>query len=333
MQNYKSLLLGLCVCLGLAACGGGGGGSNSSLPPGGGGTQADTLRTDANFLSVYNPDGSPNDLFSLLYADENITLSTVRMPQSLHTLAQVPPKANTFKPNIAGGNATVATNVSGANPAGTIQTVAAISTYRDANGSCECSNDVINGVTYPPPYAATITNPNWNSGKPWKALAASDVLSTYLASKTNAIATTGTYTFAVTGDPGNTASFTVPHPDQPLARQTKPSIAFNTGNGIDTVSWAPAAGTKEYFLAFITHLGNNPANPLAVVGYIITDKPYAHVQISDLYAHTTYQMLLISASKTFVNSYFSVAQLPPLPDDGSGHLDFSMSQLTNFTTP
>jgi hypothetical protein len=311
------------LAIALAGCGGGGSSSSPSpvVPSGnGGGPVVDSVVTTN--ADLFNLDGS--DLLAMLESDQGITVtsSTARQTASAARPSSLPP-LGTFKPQITGGNATIDRPASKGGP---IQSVGFLMTYRDTSGLCECSND---NHSLPAPYPATITNANWHAS-PYKTVASTTTLLIGYNSKVADNADHGgQYVFGANFDPTNTASYGLLNPTAVLPPQGKPTVTPAQG-GIQ-VSWTPAAGTKEYFLAFRTHLGNNPANPIAVVGFVVTDKTSAFVKSSDLYSGSRYELDLISADVSYINVYYSqgLQQLPPLPSQ----VDFSVAQAAFFTAP
>jgi hypothetical protein len=306
------------LAVALSGCGGGGG-SDHVVPIAGNGAQADAVVTSNSDL--FNLDGS--DLLTMLQDDQGLTVTSsvarnaadTARPQSL-------PPLGTFKPQVTGGIATID------RPAGkpTVYTVDFLMTYRDASGLCECSND---NTSLPRPYPAKVINPNWNASPYATAASTTTLLFGYNAKLADNADHGGMYTFSANFDPSNAAQFNVHSPLRVLPIQTKPTVTNATG-GIQ-VSWNPAAGTKEYFLAFLTHLNNDPKQPIHVVGFVVTDKTTAFVKSNNLYSGAPYQLELISADVPYINVYFSQGQLqlPPLPSQ----VDFSVAQITTFTAP
>ncbi|MGZ3519166.1 MAG: hypothetical protein ACXVAM_18700 [Vulcanimicrobiaceae bacterium] len=307
------------LAIALAGCGGGGS-SNQVVPSGnGGGPQANSvIRTDSD---LFNLDGS--DLLAMLEQDQGITVtsSTARHAQSAGP--QIVVSSGTFKPQITGGTATIDRPASKGGP---IQSVGFLMTYRDSSGLCECSND---NHSLPAPYAATIQNPNWHASPYKTAASTTTLLIGYNAKVSDNADHGGAYVFGANFDPNNTASFSILNPATVLPPQSKPTVTPQQG-GIQ-ISWTPAAGTKEYFLAFRTHLNNDLAQPIVVVGFVVTDKPYAFVKSSDLYSGSQYELDLIAADVPYIGVYYSqgVQQLPVLPQQ----VDFSIAQAMVFTAP
>lgn len=298
----------------LSGCGGSGG---SSVTPstGGGTTQSQSMVPD-DLFSLNN-----SQVLNALEIDAGFTATASITRQSIasnsvHTLAN-----GSFQAQITGGNATVARSGSSTTPA-----IGFLMTYRDASGLCECSND---NPQLPLPYTTTITNANWHAS-PFGTRASTTTLGIGMKNNVDSSDHGGTYTATVANPPSGSATFTIAHPAT-LGRQSSPVVNV-TGSTVN-VSFNPVAGSKEYFVAFLTHLNNDPVhNPgFNVVGFVVTDKNTVSVPLSNFYSNATYQVLLIDADQRYIGIYQSqgIQQLPVLP----AQIDFSVSQLVVFTTP
>lgn len=319
MYNKTLGTAAVLLALALAGCGGGGG-SSQVVPSGNGGSgpkPSSVVKTDSD---LFNLDGS--DLLAMLESDQGITVtsSTARHTASLHPQVAV---SGTFKPQISGGTATIDRPASKGGP---IESVGFLMTYRDSSGLCECSND---NHALPAPYAATIQNANWHASPYATVASTTTLLIGYNSKVADNSDHGGAYVFGVNSDPSNTASYTIPNAATVLPPQSKPTVTPQQG-GIQ-INWTPAAGTKEYFLAFRTHLNNDPKQPIAVVGFVVTDQPSAFVKSSDLYSGAQYELDLIAADAPYIGVYYSqgVTQLPALPSQ----VDFSIAQAMLFNAP
>ena len=301
----------------LAGCGGGGG--TNANPPGSNnsGGQSTTLAPE----DLFNLNGS--DLLDTLELDAGFTATSSvarAVPQS--TTVKTPNITTTFVGQITGGTATIARNNNGTTPA-----IGFLMTYRDAAGLCECSNDIL---TLPPPYKTSLSNPNWHAS-PFSTSASSTTLGIGMKNNVDNADHGGTYTASVANPPGGSMTFSIANNTVALPRQSLPAV--NIANGQLTASWTPAAGTKEFFVAFLTHLNNDPVHHKAfnVVGFVLTDKNSVTLPMSDFYSKATYQVLLISADTKYISVYLSqgTQQTPALPPQ----INFSVSQLLVFNTP
>ncbi len=329
MQKRALLVIVLAAGLALAGCGGGGGGTPNGPVPGGNSSG----QTPQNM--------SPDDLFSLtgsdllsdLELDAGFTATSsvvTRAPQA--AASSVTPKiSGPFVFQITGGTATVARSGKGSNPA-----IGFLMTFRDAAGLCECSND---NPSLPAPYKTNVTNPLWLGGKAFNTSASTTTLGIGYRSNADSSNHGGTYNAKVNNPPGGSVNFTILNPAVSLPRQSPVTVSFagNATNGCPVgsayVTWTPAAGTTEYFVAFLTHLDNNPTKypGFNVVGFVVTSKDYTCVAPGNFYGKAQYQALLIDADQNYISVYQSQgqSQAPKLP----AQIDFSVSPLTVFNTP
>ncbi len=323
-------IVSLIVALALAGCGGGGGASAiSGNIPGGNSPQTDSMAAN----DLFDIDGS--DLLNELENDAGFTAtsSVGRTPSSAGE--QSPQIVNgTFTFQQTGGTASVA------RPGTAVQkAIGFMTTFRDASGYCECSND---NKALPAPYATTITNPSWMGGATYKTVSSTTTLGIAINgnAKIDSSDHGGTYTgHIVPANPGGSTTFAIGNNTIYLPRQSPAAITFagnalaNCPAGSAYVSWTPVAGAVEYFVAFMTHLNNDPKkNPgFNTVGFVVTDRSHTCVPGSEFYSKATYQILLIGADATYIGIYDSQGkvQAPKLPTQ----LDFTVSQLLTFTTP
>jgi hypothetical protein len=298
----------------LSGCGGSG---NSVNPPsinGGGGGQTQSLIAE----DLFNLNGS--QVLDTLELDAGFTAtsSVTRQPESSVIRTQ---SAGPFAMQITGGNATIARSGTSTTPA-----IGFLMTFRDASGLCECSNS---NPALPPPYKTNLTNLNWHAS-PFGTRASTTTLGIGFKNNVDSADHGGTYTATVNSPPGGSASFSIAKPTA-LGRQSNPTVKIAGGNV--NVSWTPVAGSKTYFVAFLTHLNDDPvAHPgFSVVGFTITYKNAVSVPLSNFYSGAQYQVMLIDADQRYIPVYQSqgVQQLPTLP----AQINFSVSQIVLFNTP
>jgi hypothetical protein len=298
----------------LAGCGGGGGSTAAPPPSNNGGANASLVPED-----LFNLNGS--DLLETLELDAGFS-ATSAVPQQADASVISPQVAGPFVAQISGGTAMVARNGNAVTPA-----IGFIMTYRDPSGLCECSND---NPLLKPPYKTSLTNPNWHAS-PFGTAASSTTLGIGMKNNTDSADHGGTYTATVANPPGGSATFSILNNAVALPRQSVPTITTN--GGTLTATWVPAAGTQEYFLAFLTHLNNDPVHNKGfnVVGFVLTDKTSVTLPLSDFYSKAQYEALLISSDTKYINVYLSQGsqQAPALPSQ----LNFTVSQLLLFNTP
>lgn len=299
----------------LSGCGGGGSSSVTPSTGSGGNTQTQSMITE----DLFNLNGS--DVLNVLELDAGFTAtsSVVRQSQSVGSVRTQ--SAGSFAAQITGGNATVARSGSS-----TTAAIGFLMTYRDASGLCECSND---NPSLPAPYNTALSNPAWPAS-PFGTRASTTTLGIGLKNNVDSSDHGGTYTATVGNPPGGSATFTIAKPTT-LGRQSSPLVNVSGSNV--NVSWNPVAGSKEYFVAFLTHLNNDPVNHKGfnVVGFVVTDKNAVSVPLSNFYAGAQYQVMLIDADQRYIDVYLSQGQqqLPTLP----AQIDFSVSQIVLFNTP
>jgi hypothetical protein len=330
MHKRVFLVAALVATFAFAGCGGGGSSPSGAVGNnnnGGNSTQSATVAAQ----DLFNLDGS--DLLNALELDAGISVPTsvTRAPQSLGNT----PAANVtskFVFQATGGTATIARSGNTTSPG-----IGFLLTYRDPSGLCECSNDT---PTLPAPYKTNITNPLWLAGGAFATAASTTTLGIGFKSNVDSSNHGGTYSANVAvNPPGGSTTFAIPNGAVSLPRQSAPTVSF-AGNaaagcpaGSAYVSWTGATGTNEYFVAFLTHLNNDPVNHPAfnVVGFVVTNRQYTCVAPGNFYANAPYQALLIASDTPYISIYDSQgkAQAPKLP----GQIDFSVSQITSFTTP
>jgi hypothetical protein len=314
MFNWRLGILPVAFAVVLSGCGGGGSSATPTSPNGGNTSSLVTQDPD-----LFNLDGS--SLLTTLEEDQGIVVTSARTaPQNAVATAPVRRATGSFVFQATGGTATVARN-NGASSYG----VGFLSTYRDASGLCECSND---NPSLPKPYPATLSNPSWPAS-PFGTYGSTTTLSIGFKSTVDSSNHGGTYTDALNGAPGGSATFTIPNAAVSLPRLAPPTITSDSSNVY--ASWPAAAGVNEYFLAFMTHKGNVSTNPIVVVGFIVTDKTSVTIPLNLFYSATKYEAVLIGSDRQYINVYLSqgIQQMPTLPSQ----IDFTISQLALFTTP
>lgn len=326
MQKRAFVFVAVSAALLLAGCGGGG----TSAPISGGGSSGGGPTTQSlQAEDLFSLDGS--DLLNTLEIDAGFTATSSRVAQAVSTGRTPQVSSGPFVFQATGGTATVARPGTATSPA-----VGFLMTFRDASGLCECSNDV---STLPKPYLTALTNPSWLGGQPFGTRASTTTLGIAYKSGVDSSNHGGTYTATVANPPGGTATFTIANPAVSLPRQSSPTVSFagnatpNCPVGAAYVTWTPAAGTDEYFVAFLTHLNNDPVkNPgYTVVGFVVTNGTSTCVTPGNFYSKASYQALVIASDVPYIGIYDSQgkSQSPKLPSQ----IDFSVSQITAFTTP
>jgi hypothetical protein len=328
MHKRVFFIAAIIAMLAFAGCGGGGSSPSAAVGnTGGNGSQTASVVTQ----DLFNLNGS--DLLDTLEIDAGITVPTsvVRSPQ---TAVSNPSRmiSGPFVFQATGGTATIARSGNSTSPG-----VGFLMTYRDPSGLCECSSDT---PSLPLPYKANIHNPLWLGGASFGTAASSTTLGIGFKSTVDSANHGGTYTATVTvNPPGGSTTFTIPNASIALPRQSAPTVSFQ-GNaaagcpvGSAYVSWTGAAGTNEYFVAFLTHLNNDPVNHPAftVVGFVLTNRQYTCVAPGNFYSNAPYQALIIASDTPYISVYDSQgkSQKPTLPPQ----IDFTVSQITPFTTP
>jgi hypothetical protein len=322
----KKLVISAIIALALTACGGGAGGGGGVVPSTGG-----SGPTSTDMVVVTNPDIfdlQDSGLLAVLESDVGETATSTQRVDGAVSRHQLTTTNFSFETQITGGYATIA------RPKGvTLPGIGFIATTRDATGSCECSND--SSVAPNKPYRSALTNPSWPA-TPYVTYASTTSLGIAYRSNGTGGDHGGTYTFGITSLPsGDTNSciaacqFTIAGSGAvQLPIQPAPVVTGN-GDGTTTISWTPAAGTMEYYVALIAHHENEITQPAVIVGFIVTDKTSTKISNKNLYAGAPYQALVIGSDQDFISIYLSqgATQLPAMPK----YVDFSLSQVTQFT--